>query len=88
MARFNLKDFLRPNTRQLKLRSDVYPVKKIPMNDEKNLDLNTTARMNERVIEKSSPYYINSTFMMIIADLEHPLQPFDEQKEKALAKKA
>ena len=86
MARFNLKDFLRPNARQLKLRSDVYPVKKIPINDEKNLDLNTTARMNERIIEKSSPYYVNNTFMLIIADLDHPLEDFNEEKERALMK--
>lgn len=42
--------------------------------------------MNERIIEKSSPYYINNTFMLIIADLEHPLEDFDEKKEKQLLK--
>ncbi len=47
-AKFTIKDFLRPNCRELKLRSDVFPVKRELIDNTNNLDLNTTARKNER----------------------------------------
>ena len=50
-ASFNLKDFLRPFCRELKLRSDVFPTKKPEIDTTNNLDLNTTARKNEKTIE-------------------------------------
>jgi hypothetical protein len=45
------------------------------------LDLNTTARKNERTIEKSSPYLINATYAVITADLSYPIGSFNEELE-------
>ena len=46
-AKFSLKDLLNPFVKTLKLRSDVFPVKRTLANTENNLDLNTTARKAE-----------------------------------------
>ena len=65
IASFTLKDLLRPFCRELKLRSDVFPKKKPEQDNTQNLDLNTTARKNERTIEKFSPYLNNATYAVI-----------------------
>ena len=87
-AKFTLKDFLRPNCRDLKLRSDIFPVKKEVMDNTQNLDLNTTARKNERAIEKSSPYLINATYAVLTADLSYPIGSFNEEDELKKLKQA
>ena len=46
-AKFSLKDLLNPFVKTLKLRSDVFPVKRTLANTENNLDLNTTAKKAE-----------------------------------------
>ena len=76
-AKFTLKDFLRPNCKELKLRSDIFPVKKELIDNTHNIDLNTTARKNERTIEKSSPYLINATYAVILANLTYPIGTFN-----------
>ena len=65
VASFTLRDFLRPFCRELKLRSDVFPKKKAEVDNTQNLDLNTTARKNEKTIEKFSPYLINATYAVV-----------------------
>ena len=65
LASFTLKDFLRPFCKELKLRSDVFPRKKAELDNTKNLDLNTTARKNEKTIEKFSPYLMHATYAVI-----------------------
>jgi hypothetical protein len=87
-ASFNLKDFLRPFCKELKLRSDVFPTKKPEIDTTNNLDLNTTARKNEKTIEKFSPYLINATYSVILANLSHPIGSFDHDKEMNLIKEA
>ncbi len=42
-AKFVLKDFLKPHVRSLKLRSNVFPVKKKTEDINTNIDLNATA---------------------------------------------
>ena len=64
-ASFTLKDFLRPFTNELKLRSDVFPLKRAVADQTQNLDLNKTARRNEKGVEKFSPYLVNSTYAVI-----------------------
>ena len=78
---FNFKDFLRPFCRELKLRSDVFPTKKPEIDTTNNLDLNTTARKNEKTIEKFSPYLMNATYSVMLANLSHPIGSFDHAKE-------
>lgn len=67
----------------MKLRSDVFPLKRDEVDNSQNLDLNTTARKNEKTVEKASPYLINGTFATIIANLTRPIGPFEEEKELA-----
>jgi hypothetical protein len=47
-AQFTFKDLLRPFCRELKLRSDIFPMKKSLVDNTNNLDLNTTARRNDK----------------------------------------
>lgn len=82
-AKFTLKDFLRPCCKEIKLRSDIFPVKREQEDNTQNLDLNTTARKNERGIEKSSPYLINATYAVITAELAFPIGSFNEEQELA-----
>jgi hypothetical protein len=70
-AKFTLKDFLRPNCRELKLRSDIFPVKRELQDNTMNIDLNTTARKNERTVDKASPYLVNATYAVITAELSY-----------------
>ena len=85
-AKFTLRDFLRSNCLELKLRSDVFPLKRDEVDNSKNLDLNTTARKNEKTVEKASPYLMCSTYSTIIANLTRPIGPFNEEKELATYK--
>ena len=82
-AKFTLRDFLRPNCLELKLRSDVFPLKRDEVDNSQNLDLNTTARKNEKTVEKASPYLIHGTYATIIANLTRPIGPFNEEQELA-----
>ena len=83
VASFTLKDFLRPFCRELKLRSDVFPKKKVEVDNTQNLDLNTTARKNEKTIEKFSPYLINATYAVIQSNLSFPIGSFNLEAEMA-----
>ena len=80
-AKFTFRDFLRTNCMELKLRSDIFPLKRDEVDNTSNLDLNTTAKKNEKTVEKASPYLINSTYATVIANLARPIGPFDEEKE-------
>ena len=84
-ASFTFKDFLRPFCHELKLRSDVFPMKRPEVDNTQNLDLNTTARKNEKTIEKFSPYLMNATYCVMQANLSYPIGTFDEKKELAAA---
>ena len=86
-ASFTFKDFLRPFCHELKLRSDVFPMKRPEVDNTQNLDLNTTARKNEKTIEKFSPYLINATYCVLQANLSFPIGSFNEEKELAAALK-
>lgn len=55
-AQFTFRDFLRPFCRDLKLRSDVFPMKKEIVDTTNQLDLNTTARRSDKTLDKFSPY--------------------------------
>ena len=83
-ASFTLKDFLRPFTTELKLRSDVFPLKRQAVDQTNNLDLNKTARKKESAVERFSPYLINSTYSVLQANLSYPIGSFDEAKEMML----
>ena len=79
IASFTFKDFLRPFCRELKLRSDIFPKKRIDIDNTQNLDLNTTAKKNERMIEKFSPYLMNSTYVVLQANLSYPIGVFNAE---------
>lgn len=85
-AAFTFKDFLRPHCRELKLRSDVFPMKRAQVDNTHNLDLNTTARKNEKTVEKFSPYMAHATYCVLQAQLSYPIGSFNLEKELALAK--
>lgn len=78
-AKFNFKDLLRPNCKELKLRSEIFPVKRELVDNTQNIDLNTTARKNEKAIDKASPYLVNATYAVIIAELSYPIGIFNEE---------
>ena len=40
-------------------------MKREEIDNTQNLDLNTTARKNEKTVEKFSPYLINATYCVI-----------------------
>ena len=80
-AKFTFKDLLRPNCKDLKLRSDVFPVKRELQDNTNNLDLNTTARKGERGIEKCSPYLVNATYAVLTAEMAYPIGSYNEETE-------
>jgi len=86
-AKFTFRDFLRSNCLELKLRSDVFPLKRDEVDNTNNLDLNTTARKNEKTVEKASPYLINATYSVLIANLARPIGEFHEDSELMQYKK-
>ncbi len=59
----------------------MFPLKRDLVDNTQNLDLNTTARKGEQSVEKASPYLVNSTYAIIIANLARPIEPFDTSKE-------
>jgi len=76
-AKFSFRDFLRPNCLELKMRSDIFPMKRELIDNTQNLDLNTTAKKSEKTVEKASPYLKNATFATIIANLARPIGHFN-----------
>jgi hypothetical protein len=85
-AKFTFRDFLRKNCLELKLRSDIFPLKRDIVDNTNNLDLNTTAKKGETSVEKASPYLNNNTFAVIIANLARPIGAFDEKEELEMMK--
>lgn len=77
-AQFSFRDFLRPFCKELKLRSDVFPMKKIVPDNTTVLDLNTTAKRNDKVIDKFSPYMNHMTYFVMKANLAYPIGQFNE----------
>ena len=45
------------------------------------MDLNTTARKNEKTVEKASPYLIHNTYSTVISNLARPIGHFQEEAE-------
>jgi hypothetical protein len=82
-AQFTFKDFLRTYCRELKLRADVFPMKRVEVDNTTILDLNTTARRNEKTTEKFSPYLNLSTYAVMISNLSYPIGSFSHEKEMA-----
>ena len=80
-AKFTFRDFLRKNCLELKLRSDVFPLKRDEVDNTNNLDLNTTARKSENTVERGSPYLIHATSSIIIANLARPIGVFNTDLE-------
>ena len=56
-------------------------MKKEIIDKTKELDLNTTARRDDKTLDKFSPYMIHSTYAVIEAKLAHPIGSFDEKKD-------
>lgn len=81
LAKFHLNDLLNSYCFNMKLRSDVFPVKRELANNENNLNLNTTARKEERAIERFSPYLVFGTFYVISVDIAYNIGEFNEQEE-------
>ena len=50
-SNFSFKDFLRQYCRELKLRADVFPVKRQVVDNTKHLDLNTSAKKGQTKTE-------------------------------------
>lgn len=68
--------------RELKLRSDVFPMKKLVPDNTLQLDLNSTARKNDKVIDKFSPYMSNMTYFVIKAELAFPIGASEDKASK------
>lgn len=49
--------------------------------------MNTTARKNEKTVEKASPYLVNATYSVVIANLARPIGEFDADAELAAYKR-
>lgn len=86
-AQFTFKDFLRPFCRELRLRSDVFPLKKEIIDTTNQLDLNTTARRNDKIIDKFSPYMQHLTYFVLNAHLAFPIGSFSQTKDLAEAQR-
>ena len=56
-------------------------MKKSLVDNTKNLDLNSTARQNEKTFDLSIPYLSHSTYAVIHAELSYPIGVFNEEKE-------
>ena len=59
----------------------MFPQKKAVIDNTQVLDLNTTARKNDKVIDKFCPYMQNMTYFVLTAELAHSIGSFDETKE-------
>jgi hypothetical protein len=64
----------------------VFPMKKVIVDNTSVLDLNTTARKNDKTIDKFSPYMQHMTYFVLTADLAHPIGSFDEAKQMEMVK--
>lgn len=73
---FVLSDFLKPNVRELKLRSPLIPVKKYEDLESGNLMLNTTARQTMKGLIESATYLQSEAFLVCGFKLAHPLNTF------------
>ncbi len=58
-------------------------MKKSLVDNTLNLDLNTTARKNEKTVDTCSPYLSKMTYAVLQANLAYPIGVFDEQQELA-----
>jgi hypothetical protein len=58
-------------------------MKKSLVDNTNNLDLNTTARQNDKTLEKAVPYLSHSTYAVIQAELSFPIGVFNEESEMA-----
>lgn len=47
------------------------------------MDLNTTARRDDKTLDKFSPYMSHMTYAVLEAKLAYPIGSFDEKKETA-----
>lgn len=72
---------MRKNCLEVKLRSDIFPLKRNDLDNTTNLDLNTTAKKNEKTVERACPYLINSTAAVLTANLARPIGHFDHLVE-------
>ena len=86
-AKYTFRDFLRPHCLELRLSSDIFPLKRDDVDNTQNLDLNTTARKGEKQIEKASPYLLHNTHSLVIANLARPIAAFNETLEFDMYKK-
>lgn len=68
-----LKDFLKPHVRSLKLRSNIFPVKKKTEDINTNIDLNATAQLSEKLLEKACGYLAAGSFVVMGIDLAYPV---------------
>lgn len=68
---------MRPFCREVKLRADVYPMKKEMTDTTNNLDLNGTARKADKCADKFSPYMQNMTHFVLNAQLAGPITPVE-----------
>ena len=76
---------MRPFCRELKLRADVFHMKKSLIDTTTQLDLNATARRNDTTEDKFSPYMMNSTYAVLSAQLAYALGSFNEKTDLAAA---
>ena len=53
-------------------------MKKSLVDNTLNLDLNTTARKNEKTVDKCSSYLAKMTYAVLQANLSFPIGTFDE----------
>lgn len=60
-------------------------MKKIVPDNTTVLDLNTTAKRNDKVIDKFSPYMNHMTYFVMKANLAYPIGQFNEQRALAEA---
>ena len=59
-------------------------MKRVEVDNTHNLDLNTTARKNERTTERFSPYLNLATFAVMISNLSFPIGSFNHEREMTL----
>ena len=79
---------MRPLCRELKLRSDVFPMKKELIDTTTQLDLNKTARNNEKTQDTFCPYMNHMTYAVVSANLAYPVGVFNKERELAAALEA
>jgi hypothetical protein len=56
-------------------------MKRVDVDNTKNLDLNTTAKRADTNVVLVSPYMEHSTFSVLVANLAFPIGSFDLEKE-------